>query len=646
MLGPLFLCILKLMSKLLGVLFILFGLVSFITSSAYAAQEFSTDYDVTVTINTDKTAHITQKITITNTESGTYAKEYELSLSSLHPQNITARSTLGKLPITVKEEGEKTFIHVTLNQKVIGKDKALVWYLDYDLDNFVYEAGAVKSFSIPRVALTQGLVSYAMYLKVPQSFGAPASIFPVPRSVDKVPGYWIYEYDKEKVTQDSIHAIFGEKQEYDFTLEYTLTNPNFVRIDKKIVIPPTTPYQTVSIDSIIPQPLKVEVDKDGNWIATFRLQRAQKTNVIVSGHVTALAKPLFQEPLTKQQKQAMLETKQYWDTDSTKITSYVQQLVGNVSPNVLNEPNQELARKLYAFTIGSLAPTVHQKLDAQTRLGASETLTKLERTNDYSFVDVFVTLARAAHIPARAVFGFAYTPSNTDASQSQAAMHVWAEYYDTTKQIWIPVDPLWNTTSGGINYFDSWDLQHVALAFWGAESDYPYPDGLTALQNDAKPVLSIGQARPDQKPTIAISANVVAAPISGLPGRGEITVENTSKVALVNADVKITSDGFQFLGSPNTKIIILPPYGSLSVPFTFRSPKLLQLTASMVNVSVNGQYYSLPLKATPFGGRFRSLVLLPIAAGMLIGVLVLQLTHRRRGGKTKPKDKKLKKQKS
>jgi len=56
-------------------------------------------------------------------------------------------------------------------------------------------------------------------------------------------------------------------------------------------------------------------------------------------------------------------------------------------------------------------------------------------------------------------------------------LHSWPEYYDVGQKLWIPIDPTWANTTGGVNYFDKLDYNHIALSIHGQASTYPYPAG-------------------------------------------------------------------------------------------------------------------------------------------------------------------------
>ena len=95
------------------------------------------------------------------------------------------------------------------------------------------------------------------------------------------------------------------------------------------------------------------------------------------------------------------------------------------------------------------------------------------------FTDLFVTLARHKNIPAREIEGFAYSNNSKikPINQNSDVLHAWPEYYDSARQQWIQVDPTWEKTTNGIDYFNDLDLNHLTFVIHGFQSDFPLPPG-------------------------------------------------------------------------------------------------------------------------------------------------------------------------
>jgi len=90
------------------------------------------------------------------------------------------------------------------------------------------------------------------------------------------------------------------------------------------------------------------------------------------------------------------------------------------------------------------------------------------------FTDTFITLVRALGIPAREINGYAYAQNDRlrPLGLEQDVLHSWPEYYDFASQTWQQVDPTWGNTTGGLDYFHKFDLDHFTFKTLLIEYDY------------------------------------------------------------------------------------------------------------------------------------------------------------------------------
>jgi len=95
------------------------------------------------------------------------------------------------------------------------------------------------------------------------------------------------------------------------------------------------------------------------------------------------------------------------------------------------------------------------------------------------FTDLFIALCRAAGIPARALDGYAYTNDLKiiQASASTDVLHSWPEYYNEEQKLWVQVDPTWENTSHGLNYFNKFDMAHFVFVIHGENDSFPASPG-------------------------------------------------------------------------------------------------------------------------------------------------------------------------
>ncbi|MGB9637503.1 MAG: transglutaminase domain-containing protein, partial [Microgenomates group bacterium] len=123
------------------------------------------------------------------------------------------------------------------------------------------------------------------------------------------------------------------------------------------------------------------------------------------------------------------------------------------------------------------------------------------------FTDLFVALCRAAGIPCREVVGFAQTdnPQLKEISQKIDLLHTWPEYFNADKNTWIAVDPTFGNTTGGLDYFNKFDMNHFAFVIHGESDSLPTPPGSFINDNSKKIFVSFGEERPKPKgPSFAL----------------------------------------------------------------------------------------------------------------------------------------------
>ena len=118
---------------------------------------------------------------------------------------------------------------------------------------------------------------------------------------------------------------------------------------------------------------------------------------------------------------------------------------------VINSKPDQLASALVGFT--------HRQLEYAENNPADGVLKALARGYGEctDFADLLTTLARAAQIPARTVYGLAYR----DGSNPVFMYHAWNELYVDNR--WVAVDPTWNQTEVDATHIPLSDRQSAAL---------------------------------------------------------------------------------------------------------------------------------------------------------------------------------------
>lgn len=569
------------MKRILVFLITLSTLYFVLCTSVKAEGEFTTDFDVTYTVKESRATEVSNKITLTNVFSNLYATSYSIVLDSMSPQNAKAFDLNGPLDLVQKTDDAKTTLEVKFNDQMVGKDKSRTFWINFEENSFAIRTGEVWEISIPRISEKAKFNTYYVTILVPEKLGQEAYISPNPRNRSNQDGYLKYSFNREDVEKTGIVAGFGEFQVFSFNLNYHLENPLSKSAITEITLPPDTAYQKVYYDNITPTPAKMYADSDGNWIAEYKLEGRERIDVLASGHVQIFSnfRP-FSKPLQESLNFNLAKTN-YWDISNPEII--------NLS-NSLKTP-----RQIYDYVSTNLKYDYTRVKPNIERLGGVNALKNPESAICMEFTDLFITLARTAGIPAREINGYAYTenPEIQPLSLVNDVLHAWPEYYDKGKGIWIPVDPTWGSTTGGVDYFTKLDLRHFTFVIHGASDTKPYPAGSYKLgTNPQKDVfVSFGSLPKERNSKLKIEANLEGF-VPLISNRLNIKIFNPGPVAVYDVLPQIYFDGI--IKDVDTKFDKLLPFESretfIEIPFSFLGTK----TPSFVKVSILEDEVTIP----------------------------------------------------
>lgn len=517
--------------KLLSVL-LSFLLLALSFKFALAQQQFFIGVSVEYQVDPSGTTTVTHNVNLENATSEYFAKSYTLSLENIHAENISAHQGSKSLVTTTTKDGSKTNILINFDDSVVGKGASRNFSIVFTEKSFVVKTGEVWEISIPRLADPDNFGNYNVTLLVPTSFGREAYLTPSPIAYDAVSGYTKYTFAKENVARVGISAGFGEFQVFDFNLKYHLENPLGKAGITEIALPPDTAFQKVYYDNISPAPKNVRRDRDGNWLASYELSAREQVNVVATGHVQIFSKE--RTDLVKPSKEFLnqnLQSSAFWQTEDPKIRELARTL--------------KTPKAIYDYVAGTLKYDYARVRPNVDRLGATTALTNPNSAICMEFTDLFVAIARAAGIPAREVNGYAYTenPEIEPLSLVADVLHAWPEYWDEARGIWVPVDPTWGSTTGGVDFFNQMDLRHFAFVMHGESAERPYPAGSYKLGSSPEKdvFVSFGELPKERAGELSIVAEVKNK-IPLLPPKVTIKVKNVGESAIYDTKLDIFFD--------------------------------------------------------------------------------------------------------
>lgn len=578
-------------------------------------------------VKDDGKTDITQNITLKNKTNDSYADKFELKIGSTQVENVKAQDKEGPMETTSKFDDNVTTISVRFNARVIGIDKTLPWTLTYTTSDLASKAGQIWDISIPRLAKNPDITAYEAKILIPYSFGELSTTVPAPKSSNRTGLQQEFTFDKDQLFQSGIAMSFGKKQIFAFKLNYHIENNNLTAQLATITLPPDNNYQKVVLEKVEPPPSNVKVDKDGNFLAQYKLAPKEQKDITASGYVEVFSKPfrnIFSR-LTSEERQLYTQPQIYWETDNAFIRDKAQEL--------------KTPEKIYNFVADFLKYSNERlNLDKIERKGAASSITSPKDSVCTEFTDLFIALARAASIPAREVEGYAYTQNERLKPLSLSLnkgdiLHAWPEYWDDNLG-WVQVDPTWGSTSGGLDFFNKLDFNHITFVQRGVSSTSPYPAGAYKKKNqlEQKSVfVEFAKDLPEPTSTPQLTLNAQEKILSGIPTRILIGIKNVGSTSIINQDLKLTASKLEKVGSlqkPSSEsgytfsqtIPILPPYSQENFTFRLQSAGLFKTATDMLIISYAGSEISRPVTILPI---FKLVLIRESALSVIIAILII-----------------------
>ena len=574
------------MKKIISILAIFFILILFFSSKAFAASNFSTDYDIKYKVFENENTHVEINITLINQTSTFYASSYKIQVGFADIQNVQAFDPDGNILSKVTKDNEGETVEVNFNRRVTGIGNKLNFNISFDTRQVGQKLGNTWEVNIPGFSTGSDYSTLNVQVAVPQIFGKASYIKPQIKNLSQKGD--TYTFTKEQLGKSGISMAFGDNQIYKFNLTYHLQNKNLFPIRTEIALPPNTNYQNVQIENIDPRPTNVRVDNDGNWLAEYSLPPGKKMDVETKGKIKISLSPK-KETETDQKLSNYLKEKNYWQVSDKKIKSLAESL--------------KTPEAIYNYSVSHLKYDYSRVTSNKPRVGALSLIDDSSSAVCLEFTDLFVSLARAAGIPAREIDGYAYTQNSRQRPLSlvKDILHAWPEYYDKDLKTWVMVDPTWANTTGGIDYFNVLDFDHIAFVIKGENSEYPIPAGgykLPGNEGEKDVNISFANYFTEEFPTLQIEQNLPNNILSGLSSGGTLIVKNTGKtLSPVQAVIIYTSTLTPYYQKLN--LAEIPPYGSTVLPISFSKTSFLTNKEDLIKISLGGNILFHKVKITP-----------------------------------------------
>ncbi len=618
----------KVISALFGFLLSLLLIVTPVLAQSVpdtSGKEFSTTYDIIYEVGDDGVTAVTEKVALKNLTAKYFASKYTLIIGSTNLSDVTATDQQqSPLEVTTSPQGTKTQIDIKLNQQIAGQGKVQTFILKFKSKDFAQKIGKTWSVDIPKAPTAQALDAYNVVLSVPIDFGDPTSITPQPKSQSSTYNRLTLNYTKEQLATSGVSANFGSFQVFHFNLHYRLKGESLFPDLKSVPLPATTQYQDIALTSIDPKPLNVTIDRDGNYVAWYRLQHGDAFNVEVKGSAKIYdsgRKELI-PVLSSADRTALLQADKYWEKDSPLLREKVNEIFKNGTP----PGTKDKASLIYRYVADSLRFDVSRIHQNGERLGALTAINNPNTAVSQEFADLFVALSRAANIPAREVDGFALSLNQSlrPLSLANQSMHAWAQYYDESKG-WVMVDPTWDNTTGGIDYFYKFDLNHISFLTRGVSSTQELPLQKVEVSLSDEDFMTT----PQIQPTLQMRERIWA----GLPYHAVVKVTNNGTSVTPAMPLTFTSGQLSVVGDSSLVIPPLPPFGTAEYTFDYRTPNFTKEYQETVEVLVGAQKITKQVTVTSLFGILSYPVLIGIIGLLSVwiyaGVLAIHIRQRK-----------------
>ena len=556
--------------------FIIFTKTSFAEEEA-TKDSFSIDLVSSYTINAAGKTLVEQRFTITNKTPEYFISRYGIVVSSTNIDKVQVTSNGQSIDPQISNQKGQTSIGVSFEEQVVGEGKKqdlIIKYIDSDISQI---SGKILEVNIPQLADHYQYNSYKLELIVPSIFGSPSRINPSDFKLQEGTDFNTITYDN--LQGKAISAIFGNKQIFDLNINYYLENPTSQNALTQITLPPETPFQKIYYHTLDPLPKEVKEDQDGNFIATYELSANNSLNVELFAQVMLTLSTNDEVEFNKPLDAHTLEQK-YWESMNPTIIEIAEQL--------------NSVESIYDYTIETLDYTEKSLDQYFERLGAVKAIQEKNRADAtcQEFTDLFIAIARQKGIPARRILGYAYSNNEElrPVKLQTDILHTWPEYYNYQTESWVQIDPTWGDTTGGIDYFNKFDLNHLIFAINGVSSTMPYPAGsYLANENERQRKIFVDFSAsefPIINPELEISISSKKISKLSLPGNYQLEIYNPTGQTWYFRSIDFDSDNLKIKKDDEKEIKRIPPFAKITLPITIYNNDAILGQKGKIKVSV------------------------------------------------------------
>ncbi len=598
------------------VLFIL--VLCFISYAPFAhAADYKTDYTVEYYVqdqNNSIRTNVDFNIRITNLRSDVYVNKFSISFpESFAIHNLSARDDHGSINTELTTNNRLNTIATEFSKPNTGRNSVNTLYLQFSQDNLFQIQGNVWEVILPTIE-NRTDATYTAIIHLPHNTDKKISIAkPDPTTVQGDTITWVNPPTR------TIYAVFGDQQYYNLNLTYHIKNPKIIPVYTEVAFPPDMLHQKVVIGSINPKPVQTYTDDDGNFLGKYLLAPKQTLTIQYQGTAEIFANP--REDFRKTMKSLFTDGKKYL------LTQQKYWILSDVTPiKNYSTPNQ-----IYRFVTNSLHYDYSRAASNNTRLGAQPVLINPNKAVCVEFSDLFIASSREKGIFSREIEGYGYSSDSKlrPLSLVSDVLHSWPEFYNQQENQWQSVDPTWENTSG-IDYFNSFDLDHIAFVIHGSRSDYPLAAGMYKLENSHDVSVSFTTQSPREQHNLMIDTSQIPTKLlDNSESDTQITLVNNGNVSEMNTTIRISSPNLAIIPSERFVPMIVP-YESKTIAIHVKPMVKNKHIDSSVEIYANSILVaSKSVSIIPFVYEL-SLKIAGVVASVFLAFLIIRIVIKRR----------------
>ncbi len=607
-------------------LFVFFGLIFILLvwpRVSLAQNDYRSDYTVGYYLSDNGGNISTQvrfNVQITNLRTEVYVKKFSISFpKSFGISNLSAKDDRGPIEVKSSEDAEKLNLEMEFSNPNTGRDSTNTFYLSFNQDNLFKVNGNVWEVIIPTIE-NKDNGNYQVIVNLPPDSSKKISLSkPAPTSISGHQIVWTNTPNR------TIYAVFGDKQYYEAELVYHLKNPRIAPVYTEIALPPDTTYQKIYVENLDPLPSATYMDEDGNFIAKYYLSPQETKNITYKTLIEATTEPReevidYYNGRLQAQKKFLLSDLGVWKFPETAVN-----------------PKLTDIDQIYYYVVNSLSYNFEQIGKNKKRLSVAEILKKPTQAVCLEFTDLFVALAREKGFYSREIegYGFSHEAAFRPISLTGDLLHAWPDFYDPRLKIWRQVDPTWENTSG-IDYFSSFDLNHIAFVIHGRDPDYPVPAGMYKLdKSEDITIKAVAEGIRENKQVQIEKIDLSSEINDNKQYQMKIYVKNTGNVFQYGITGKLKSEEIAFDGNV-VKIDAIAPMEKKEVLVNYSSKLKNKIKTAKISIDLGGSSRTELIRIIPYYYaivRKMCLILLLFSGGFL----VVKLAIRRHGHQTRTK---------